>query len=401
MAGALNRLVGLFYAKAWGDTTTSFGTVDAISAIFNSRIVVDDPATSDAISRAPDIFHKNYVLLSGLGASRFNTNGEPWRARRDMTQSLYLDAARPGRATEVTGIYGKAFAALDPQDGSGALDLTLNKAALTVFHRALGAAPDITPLLGFISDIRDIVRELYYLTWIPDPHFDITVMQARIAALLNEVRHFCRSDDNLRQCLDSWRCQPDTPADFDPVEEYVMNMFAGVETTAASLGWIIDRLATDPRIARRLTEELDQDETPHIDCFINETLRYFPPIPIVSRQPLRDIEIEGRSFAANKMVFISIVGLHHNSTAWAEPRVFDTRRAEFMTDRYDRRAFIPFASGSRTCGGARLARLELREGLRSFLRHFEVERTDQGIDFAYELVVRPLNSHRLRLRRRA
>jgi cytochrome P450 len=50
---------------------------------------------------------------------------------------------------------------------------------------------------------------------------------------------------------------------------------------------------------------------------------------------------------------------------------------------------MPFIQGARTCGGMRLARLELSAGLNAILKRFEVQNADASISFDYALALRP------------
>ncbi len=102
----------------------------------------------------------------------------------------------------------------------------------------------------------------------------------------------------------------------------------------------------------------------------------------------------------NSLVLLSIVGVHHHRDYWKEPHIFDTARTEFLENTYDRRAFIPFLTGPRMCGGARLARLELTEGLKAFVRLFSVERRGEEFSFDYGLAMRPNSWRHMAIKRR-
>jgi cytochrome P450 len=82
------------------------------------------------------------------------------------------------------------------------------------------------------------------------------------------------------------------------------------------------------------------------------------------------------------------------------PDHFDCARPEFVEDSYDRRAFIPFSSGIRSCGGAKLARLELSEGLKAFIDRFVVKRQGDEISFDYTMAMRPKSWERVTIARR-
>jgi cytochrome P450 len=142
------------------------------------------------------------------------------------------------------------------------------------------------------------------------------------------------------------------------------------------------------------------DSEIYLNCFIQETMRYFPAIPFVVREVASDITIDDAPFTAGQTVLLSIVGLHHDAQHWSDPNIFDCSRPEFIANSYDRRAFIPFLSGPRMCGGAKLARLELVEGLKAFVRQFNVSGQTDEISFDYGLALRPRPRGAIKITRR-
>jgi cytochrome P450 len=182
----------------------------------------------------------------------------------------------------------------------------------------------------------------------------------------------------------------------------MMNFFAGIETSAATLCWAITCLGADSRVQDRVHDEVVRhDEShPYLDCFLNETMRYFPAVPFVIREVASAATLGNIELRAGSLVLLSVVGVHHHRDYWKEPHIFDTARAEFLENTYDRRAFIPFLTGPRMCGGARLARLELTEGLKAFVRLFSVERRSEEFSFDYGLAMRPSSSMEIEICRR-
>jgi cytochrome P450 len=153
---------------------------------------------------------------------------------------------------------------------------------------------------------------------------------------------------------------------------------------------MIDRLGTDPQCQEVLFREASGgDDTPKIEAFINETLRCYPPTPFVVREVVAPAQFRDTVLARGQLLLLSVVGIHRAPAFWRFPNRFDPEREEFRTGSYDRRAFIPFLTGPRSCGGAKLARIELSEGLKAFLRIFSVERNGPEFAFDYALALRP------------
>src|SRR5205085_5563984 len=103
------------------------------------------------------------------------------------------------------------------------------------------------------------------------------------------------------------------------------------ETSAATLGWAITCLGADPRVQDRIHREVTRaEESPYLDCFLNETMRFFPAVPFVIREVASDVTLGGIELRANALVLLSIVGVHHHRDYWNEPEVLDTSRPEFL-----------------------------------------------------------------------
>jgi cytochrome P450 len=363
--------------------------------------IVSDPAVVDAILKAPERFRKNFSLIGMLGDNRFNTNGEEWRRRRDLTQPAYARAGASRNRSAVAAAYQDALHACKAPTPQ-AVQQALLTASTTIFFNALDCTVAVERLLSFFDRAREVLKHLQYQSWVAPDASAASALRREAKSLLEDYdREVARSPELLALVYGLQRSGQHIP-DFVAVEELLMNFFAGIETTAATLSFAIDRLGVDARVQQRLFEEVEADgECPYLDCFINETMRYFPAIPFVVRQPVSDTAIGHTEFKAGQLIMLSVVGVHHHPAYWREPEIFDSSRAEFMQNTYDRRAFIPFLAGPRMCGGATLARLELVEGLKAFIRQFEVRRHGDEIRFDYGLALRPNTWAQIEIARRA
>ena len=364
-----------------------------------SGLIISDAAQIDAVLRAPDRFHKNYSLIAALGHSRFSTNGAEWEWRRELTQSAYGRAGTPGNRGTVIATYAEALAACETP-APRAIQRALLRASTTIFLLAFGQIAATESLLAVFDRTRRVLKLLQYFSWHPPGEDVLPLLRKETETLLEDFSREVIRSPALSALLEKMQRSRKSDENFAALSEFLMNFFAGVETTAATLCFAIDRLGIDSRVEQRLFSEVDAEETPYIDCFLNETMRYFPPIPFVARQVAIDTKIGSASLRAGQLVILSIVEVHHDPKFWNEPHIFDCSRAEFLRNTYDRRAFIPFLAGPRMCGGARLARMELTEGLKAFLRRFKVERKGDEIQFDYGLALRPNSWDRVEISRR-
>jgi cytochrome P450 len=379
--GVLNDLVYALFAQS--------GQEGGPAKEIGNLLVFDHPEAVDAIVKAPLVFRKNFSLISALGFSRFNTNDEDWAARRAITQDRYLAAAKPAHEQGVSDVFTASLA--DCETSLAGIQQALFAAAMSIFYRAFGMVPEIAPTAMLLDRVRDVLRRLQYYSWVTpttterndaihDARAVIADFGARLMADPRSAAEMNRFSDKARD-IDG----------FSPIEEFVMNLFAGVETTVTTLQWVIDRLGANQQVQERIHAEIvsDNARTPFTDCIINETMRYFPPIPFLTREVADDTVVEGRPLRAGQLIMLSIVGVHQHPAFWQDPRTFDASRKEFIEDSYDRRAFIPFLTGPRMCGGARLGRLEVGEAVRALVRQFAFTRADDVIRFDYALALRP------------
>jgi cytochrome P450 len=90
-----------------------------------------------------------------------------------------------------------------------------------------------------------------------------------------------------------------------------------------------------------------------------ETLRLYPPAPLISRKAIADDEVQGYPIAAKSMIMISPYAVHRHPALWEEPERFDPER--FTPERAAARpayAYFPFGGGPRICIGNSFAMME-------------------------------------------
>ena len=387
-------MIGHFYALASGSPAHT----DA--KLLNRRIFAD-PATVAAILDDPEVYRKNFALLEGFGRSRFNTNGSVWRERRAITQPAYTAAAHDDAYARIYRIIAQELSSVTTPTPA-AVGRAFNRATLRVFLGAFGAMGDPAPLVDFFDDLRGTLVDLQYLSWRPaEPH----LVEACLAAARESIRQFSRiflDDVGLRPVFGRFAAHFGSYESEEAAEELLMNMFAGSESVTAGLCWLVDRLGVNQAVAARIRDEFTSagSSQPYADCFIKETLRFFPSIPFVTREVTQDTTIGDRALRAGEHIFISVVGVHHNPDYWDQPAEFQSARLAFLNDSYDRTAFIPFLAGPRICGGSRLARIELSGGLRALVEQFVVHNDTGEIAFDYAIALHPRFAQTVSIERR-
>ena len=65
----------------------------------------------------------------------------------------------------------------------------------------------------------------------------------------------------------------------------------------------------------------DLSKLHYTTCFIKESLRVVPPVPVFNRQLKEQVVFEGVSIPANTIVDVSPYCLHHHPDVWDKPHV--------------------------------------------------------------------------------
>ncbi|RWC93027.1 MAG: cytochrome P450 [Mesorhizobium sp.] len=379
--GFLNNLAYALFAQS--------GQITPEPREIGNLAVFDHPDAVDRIAKAPNLFRKNFSLISALGFSRFNTNDEEWATRRSITQDSYLAAAKPAQVQSVSDIFASCFSVCETS--LAGIQEALFAGALTIFYQAFRLVAEPRPTAVLLDRTREVLRRLQYYSWVTPTDAERTSVISDSRAVIAEFGAQLMADPRSAAQMRRFSEKSGGIDSFSPIEEFVMNLFAGVETTVTTVLWVIDRLGANQKVQERIHDEIAgaKADTPFTDCFINETMRYFPPIPFLTREVSADTVIDGVALRAGQLIMLSIVGAHQHPEFWENPRTFDASRKEFIDNSFDRRAFIPFLTGPRMCGGARLGRLEVEQAVRAVVRQFAFARTDDIIRFDYALALRP------------
>ncbi len=174
---------------------------------------------------------------------------------------------------------------------------------------------------------------------------------------------------------------------------------AGHETTARALGWTLYLLARTPKWWEKCAEEARNapedpaqwlDAMPALRAAFEESMRLFPPVPMMSRiagagDVLGDIPV-----AKGTIVVIAPWLIHRHSLLWDQPAAFMPER--FMPgerEKIDRFAYLPFGAGPRVCIGAVFAQMEAMIVLTSILRRVRLTHLGEEPRPVHRITLRP------------
>lgn len=159
--------------------------------------------------------------------------------------------------------------------------------------------------------------------------------------------------------------------DRSQVRDEVMTFLgAGHETTANGMSWMWMLLSQHPEVRRRLEAEVDEvlegrrptfedvDRLPYTSAVLQESMRLYPPVPVVSRVSARADEIDGVPIPANSVMILPSYLVHRDPAFWENPEGFDPDRFMVAGAGRPRQSFMPFGAGRRICVGQGFALIE-------------------------------------------
>jgi cytochrome P450 len=130
---------------------------------------------------------------------------------------------------------------------------------------------------------------------------------------------------------------------------------AGQDTTSRVIALGIRQLGDDPELQARL-----RAEPKHIADFVEEMLRFDPPVKVVYRLATKNTEIAGQPVPAGTVVTVGLAAANHDPAHYDHPEAFDL-------DRGNKRDHASFSKGAHGCLGAPLARMEIRVAIERLL----------------------------------
>ncbi|KAH6909122.1 cytochrome P450 [Coprinopsis sp. MPI-PUGE-AT-0042] len=214
-----------------------------------------------------------------------------------------------------------------------------------------------------------------------------------------------------------------------PDEEIIAQIttfvFAGMDTTSSALCrflWLLakhqdaqDRLRKEIRTAKKEYGQLNYDQLvalPYLDAVCRETLRLYPPVPIVTRTALEDARVplfkpirgtDGKDvqdlvIPEGTQMFLSIQGCNRSRELWG-PDALEWKPERWMDDLPKTliEAKVPgvyshlltFIGGGRACIGFKFSQLELKIMALHLLDHLKFTLTDKDIAWRSLGIVTP------------
>ncbi|XP_011305245.1 uncharacterized protein [Fopius arisanus] len=168
---------------------------------------------------------------------------------------------------------------------------------------------------------------------------------------------------------------------------------AGFETSSTTISFSLYELSLKPEVQRRVRKEIiDAVEgnhgeitydmimrLPYLDMVVSETLRKYPPLPLLDRIADADYAVPGTDLIIEKgtPVYITLTGLHYDPKYHKDPEIFDPERFSEINKEATKQTWYPFGDGPHVCIGQRLGLAQSKLGLIELLRRYEFSPSDR------------------------
>ena len=373
------------------------------------------------------------VVRKVLGESTFTAMGDVWKRKRNLVQPSFHKTKISNLSTIMTNTIEEMLndwelicdknETLDVSDAM--MRLTLNVVVRALFSTALTkeevqtVADVFTPLLEEAN-----IRASYPIRILHQLRVKKSAAFKKNTELLNNIifriireRRTSKStyNDLLQMLMDAREEGTGEPLTDQELRDEVMTVFiAGHETTANAMSWLWMILSQQPKFREKIeieTEAVIGNRTPVASDFpklpyalkvFKETLRLYPPVPILPRSVEQDDVLGNYVIKGGGEVFFSPYLLHRRTDYWKNPEIFDPERFEREVERKRHPfAYLPFGGGPRICLGNNFAMLEAVFILVMTAQRFRLNLiSDKPIEPLISLTTRPKGGVKVKLERR-
>lgn len=382
-----------------GFSVDAFTDPIAFSKMFHRPIMlIHDPALIRA-------FHvdnvENYkvdpvrqsILRPALRDGLLTAEGDLWKRSRRALAPVFAPRHVDGFAPAMAS-HARAFAQdLAAKGGTHSIAETMSALAYRVLSATLFSGEIDGDAEEVLADVSRFLEHLGhpdpvdFLTapdWVPrltklKGHSALRRLRTNVNRLARNRRERMNAGEDVPQDFLTLLLQAGENDDggltLDEVEDNIITFIAaGHETTARALAWTLYLLSKDHGARDRCETEADAVDTeqppenwaeqaPFITACFEESLRLYPPAPMIARQVTEHFTLHGKEQDYQPFPGLAVITspyvLHRHETLWERPNTFDPSR--FMGDArksIDRFAYLPFGMGPRICIGQRFAMQE-------------------------------------------
>ncbi|GMN58612.1 hypothetical protein TIFTF001_027709 [Ficus carica] len=226
---------------------------------------------------------------------------------------------------------------------------------------------DFFPYLKWIDHLRGFIGSLKATFRALNRCFDLLIDERK--AILQSDGERNSEKKNFVDIL--LQLEKDAKLSPDEIKGIILDMFlAGTTTTSGTLEWMMTELLRNPNVMKKAQEEVrkvvgkrrkidmnDINQMGYLKCVIKETLRLYPPAPLLVRETTKTIEIKGYRIPSKTRVLCNAWAIQRHPSSWDRPEDFFPERFENNLTGFEGEDFnlTPFGVGRRSCPGSKFA----------------------------------------------
>ncbi len=386
------------------------GNFDRFGDTYKASIYAGNAYVTRNLNHVQHVLQRNWQnYTKGLGIKRvellvgrglISSEGELWKRQRRLIQPAFRDNVIAALLPIIVDANRKLLnrwlaAARDKTTVNITRDLSIM--VLEVVLRSIfGEDYDrVAPEFGMLAE--ESARDLYFAQAFRPLRSVIARTAARRRAENRTSRDFLGLFMEARD-----KATGIAMSDSQMVTEIVTLIVAGHETTALTLNWAWYLLGQNPEAEDRLAAETTKLADNHLPDFktlagfkysgqiIDEVLRLYPPVWLITRRAIRDDRLGDYFLPAKTEVYFSPYLIQRWDHLWQEPDRFDPGRFDpgRATNRHPL-AMHAFSAGPRVCIGETLARFEIHLNLLMVSNKLRLRPTDaKPPDLTFEVNLR-------------
>ncbi|MEH6456213.1 MAG: cytochrome P450 [Cocleimonas sp.] len=373
--------------------------------------------------KSPQMRH---ALEPLLGDGLFVSDGDTWSSRRKIQTPLF-DSAHIKMFTDTmistinemaddwqTKINVNSVSELDVHPEMG--KLTAEIIARTLFGEKLGSENSSAVVEAF-AEYQSVVKQtnLANFLGLPDwlPNLNAKFGKGRRAAkaihdtvddIIEKAEEGGHEGTLVAEFLKA--NQGDSGIDLMTKQqirnELIVLFMAGHETTANVLAWAWYLISQAPDVEAKLHAELDKvldgrkpemtdvESLIYTRAILDETMRLYPPVPILSREAKEEDTIRNTKVPPGSIMLIVPWLIHRHKKYWDKPDHFIPER--FMPDapKPIKFSYIPFSAGPRVCLGKNFGIVESVLTIAMLAQRFRLSMAkDKKVEHECRLTLRP------------
>ncbi|KAL2337551.1 hypothetical protein Fmac_011997 [Flemingia macrophylla] len=393
--GNLHQLDGsTLYLQLW-QLSKKYGPLFSLQLGLKPAIVVSSPKLAKEVMKdndleccgRPQLIGQQKLSYNGLEMI-FSPYGDLWREIRKICIVHVLSSRRVSRFSSIRQFEVKQMIRKISRHASSSKVTNLNEVLMcltstiicrTAFGRRYeDEGTERSKFHGMLNECQAMMSTLFFSDYIPFLGWidKLTGLHARLQRTFKDLDEFYQQV--IDEHMDPKRKTPENE-DFidvlfqlkkqrsfsldltdDHIKGVLMDMIvAATDTTAATTVWAMTALLKNPRVMKKVQEEIRSSGAPLL----------------VQRETNEPCILDGYEIPAKTIVYINAWAIHRDPKVWKDPEEFLPER--FLDNSVDFRGqhfeLIPFGAGRRICPGMPMAIASLDLILANLLNSFDWE----------------------------